>query len=66
VSALIVVRNNHLKKDEYLKSVRDISLNHPTLLKVQIVRAKCQNPLCPKKSFILPVRGVSKYARATD
>jgi hypothetical protein len=62
----IVVVNNHLRKDEYLKGVRDINLDHPTLLKVQILRAKCRNPLCPKKSFILPICGVSKYARATD
>jgi len=66
VSVLILVGNNHLKKDEYLKNVRDINLDHPTLLKVQILRAKCQNPLCPKKSFILPISGVPKYARATD
>jgi hypothetical protein len=66
VSAPVVVVNNHLKKDEYLKSVRDINLDHPALLKVQILRAKCRNPLCPKKSFILPISDVSKYARATD
>jgi hypothetical protein len=61
-----VLGSNHLKKDEYLKSVRDIKLDHPTLLKVRILRAKCRNPLCPKKSFILPISGVSEYARATD
>ena len=61
-----MVGSNHVKKDEYLKSVRDINTDHPTLLKIQILRAKCQNPLCPKKSFILPISGVSKYARATD
>ncbi len=66
MSVPIVVGNNHLKKDMYLKSVRDINLDHPTVLKVQILRAKCRNPLCPKKSFILPISGVSKYARATD
>ncbi|MDI6840549.1 MAG: hypothetical protein QMD71_06865 [bacterium] len=32
--------------DVYWKIVKDINLDEPVLLKVQIVRAKCLNPNC--------------------
>ena len=54
------------KENEHWKIVKDFSLNKPVLLNVQIVSAKCLNPDCKTKSFCLPVKGITKFQRATN
>jgi len=54
------------KENEHWKTVKDFHLDKPILLKVLVVSAKCLNPHCKIKSFPLPVKGVTKYQRATD
>jgi len=49
----------------YFKSVKDVSLDEPLLLKVRILSAKCKNPACPKRCFNLAVPGIDRYQRAT-
>ena len=53
------------KKGEYWKTVKEIHSEHTLLLNVQMVKAKCLNINCPRKSFSLPIRGIEKYARST-
>ena len=53
------------KKKEHWKTVKEISLDWPVLLKVQIVYAKCLNPQCERNSFPLPIKGISKYRKVT-
>jgi len=48
------------KKKEHWKTVKEISLDGPVLLKVQIVYAKCLNPQCERDSFPLPIKCISK------
>ena len=49
----------------YFKTVKDVSLDEPLLLKVRVLSAKCRNPGCSKRCFNLPVAGIEKYQRAT-
>ncbi len=49
------------KKKEHWKTVKEINIDGPVLLKVQIVYAKCLNPSCERASFSLPIKGISKY-----
>jgi len=49
------------KKREHWKTVKEINLDKPILLKVQIVYAKYLNPQCEKNSFPLSIKGISKY-----
>ena len=51
---------------KYFKTVKDISLKESIKLKVEILRAKCLNPQCRKKSFIILPKGIAKYRRATE
>jgi len=53
------------KVKEHWKTVKEINIDGPVLLKVQMVYAKCLNPQCERASFPLPIKGVSKYQRAT-
>ena len=57
------MRQPFKKKKEHYKKVKDISVNYPLLLRVQVVYAKCKHG-CP--SFALPTPGVEKYQRATS
>jgi len=59
------VKQRFKKKREHWKTVKEINLNGPVLLKVQIVYAKCLNPQCERDSFPLPIKGISKYQKAT-
>ena len=54
------------KENEHWKTVKDFHLDTPILLKVLVVSAKCLNPHCKVKSFPLPVKGITKYQRATN
>ena len=54
------------KKSEHWKTVKEFDLDKPVLLKVLVVSAKCLNPHCKAKSFPLPVKGITKYQRATN
>jgi len=53
------------KKKEHWKTVKEINIDGPVLLKIQMVYAKCLNPNCKRKSFLLPIKGISKFQRAT-
>jgi len=50
----------------YYKYAKDINLNAPVLLKVEMISAKCLNPACPKRCFNLPTSGIERYQRATQ
>jgi len=50
----------------YYKYVKDMNLNAPVLLKVEMISAKCLNPACPKRCFNLPISGIERYQRATQ
>jgi hypothetical protein len=54
------------KKGEHWKTVKEFNLDKPILVKVLVVSAKCLNPHCKVKSFSLPVKGITKYQRATN
>lgn len=56
------LRQPFKKKTEHYKKVKDINLDRPLLLKIQVVYAKCKNGC---SSFALPTKGVEKYQRAT-
>jgi hypothetical protein len=43
-----------------------MNLEEPIQLKVEVLRAKCLNPACTKKSFIILPKGMEKYQRATE
>jgi len=51
---------------KYFKTVKDMNLKEPIKLRVEVLRAKCLNPACSKKSFILLPKGMEKYQRATE
>lgn len=53
------------KKKERWKTIKEINIDGPVLLKIQIVYAKCLNPNCERVSFPLPIKGVSKYQKVT-
>jgi transposase len=50
----------------YYKYVKDMNLNTPVLLKVEMISAKCLNPACLKRCFNLPISGVERYQRVTQ
>ncbi|MCK4396994.1 hypothetical protein KAW96_10445, partial [candidate division WOR-3 bacterium] len=51
------------KAGEYITKRKDLDLDHPSIVIIQRVRAKCLNPACRRKSFVLPIRGIEKYQR---
>jgi len=55
-----------IKETQYWRTVKAPHLKQPLLLKLRVVCAKCKNPLCPHKSFALPVPGIKQYQRATQ
>ncbi|OIO02139.1 hypothetical protein AUJ67_03165 [Candidatus Desantisbacteria bacterium CG1_02_49_89] len=59
------MRQPFRKETGYWRTIKDMNLDEPVLLKIQMVCAKCLNPVCKKGSFSLPVSGIEKYARAT-
>ncbi len=54
-----------IKQKEHWRTLKAPHLEHPVLLRVRMIYAKCQNPLCPRKSFALPIEGIERYQRAT-
>lgn len=54
-----------VKDREHWRKMKDLSLEKPTLLSVQRISAKCLNPACKRKSFVLPIPGIEKYQRIT-
>ncbi len=54
------------KENEHYKLVKDINLDHPVLLRIRVVYAKCKNPDCGHQSFPLPTHGVDKYQKASQ
>jgi hypothetical protein len=51
------------KVGEYITKRKDLDLDHPSIVIIQRVRAKCLNPDCRRKSFVLPIPGIEKYQR---
>lgn len=60
------IRQPFKKHREHWKTVKDINLENPTILKVRVISAKCLNPDCKRKSFVLPTPGIDKYVRSTN
>lgn len=56
------LRQSFKKEKEHYKKVRDINIDHPLILRIQMVYAKCHKGC---SSFALPTPGVEKYQRAT-
>ncbi len=61
----IADKNSLLKKTEYFKRIRDISLNKERTILLRIVTAKCLNPDCKRTSFALPNGLADKFSRST-
>lgn len=59
-------RQLFVKQKEHWRTVKAPHLQHPVLLKVRMIYAKCRNPSCPHKSFALPIPGIKRYQRATQ
>ena len=55
-----------VKDREHLSKVKDLSLDQPILSLVRRISAKCLNPVCPRKSFVLPTAGIEKYQWVTQ
>lgn len=53
------------KETEYWRTVKSPHLQHPILLRVRMIYAKCLNPDCFHNSFALPIQDIEKYQRAT-
>ncbi|PIQ89268.1 MAG: hypothetical protein COV72_03945 [Candidatus Omnitrophica bacterium CG11_big_fil_rev_8_21_14_0_20_42_13] len=51
---------------KYFKTVKEMNLKEPIKLRVEVLRAKCLNPACDKKSFIILLKGIIKHQRATE
>lgn len=60
------IRQPFRKKQIRWRKVREMDVEHPTLLKVRIIRACCLNRNCQRDSFTLPIKGIKAYARATE
>jgi len=54
------------KAKEYYKTVKEMNIDKSILLKVRVISAKCLNPNCSTKTFVLPTPGIEKYARSTN
>ena len=52
-----------MKNGEHWKKVKDLSLDKPALISVHRISAKCLNPACKRKSFVLPTSGIERYQR---
>jgi hypothetical protein len=46
-------------------SQRNGSLDNPVKLKVRMISAKCLNPSCKRKTFVLSALGIERYKRST-
>ena len=53
------------KQGEYLTKRKDLSLDSPRTVIVHRIKAKCLNPQCKRRSFVLPCPGLEKYQRCT-
>lgn len=51
------------KAGEYITRRKDLNLDGPSIVLIHRIRAKCINPACKRKSFVLPIPGVEKYQR---
>ena len=48
------------------KRVKDLHADHPMLVRVPRVYARCRAAVCARRIWRLPTPGVARYARATD
>ena len=60
------VRQPFKKHKHHYKTVKDLSVDKPRLLKIQIVYAKCMNRSCRTTTFRLKDKYAEKYQKATD
>jgi len=51
------------KVGEYITKRKYLDLEHSSIVIIQRIGAKCLNPICRKKSFVLPIPGIEKYQR---
>ncbi|MEK7828193.1 MAG: transposase, partial [Deltaproteobacteria bacterium] len=54
------------KKTYYWRTVKSPHLEHPVLMRIRMMSAKCENSNCNHKSFTLPVPDIDPYQRATN
>jgi hypothetical protein len=65
-------RQKFKKHKEYWKKVKDmnvdvdVDVDETMLLEVRVIYAKCFNPSCPTRCFLLLTPGIKKRARCTD
>ena len=57
------LRQPFKKKKEHYKKVKDMDINRPVILRIQVIYAKCKNG-CP--SFALSTSGIERYQRTTS
>jgi transposase len=50
----------------YYKRVKDINIDEEVILNVRMVNVKCSNSTCQRRTFNLPVEGISSLQRSTD
>ena len=58
-------KQSFVKQKEHWRTIKAPHLEHPVLLRVRMIYAKCRNPDCPHQSFALPIPGIERYQRAT-
>lgn len=54
------------KYHEHWKKVKDLNLSKPKILTIQRISAKCLNPSCQRRSFVLPIPEMKRYQRTTE
>lgn len=60
------LRQPFKEKTYYWRTVKSPHLEHPVIIKLRMVSAKCQNSNCSHKSFTLPIPDIEPYQRATN
>lgn len=51
------------KVGEYITKRKDMNIDNPVMVIVQRLCAKCLNPSCKRRSFVIPIPKVEKYQR---
>ena len=49
-----------VKQKEHWRTMKAPPLEHPVLLRVWMIYAKCRNLDCPHQSFALPIPGIER------
>jgi hypothetical protein len=59
------IKQTFIKHKERWRTLKDMNLEGPLLLRVRIVYARCKNKDCKVYSFPLPTPGIERYARSS-